>query len=262
GNARSAQAWSASHRARRCRSPRRRRARRCSTRCGRHSTACPAATPRSSSKRSSPSSPTTACSPSVNPNCSARSARCCSVRCPHYRSPSPAATTAEGGRASRGQHHPPTEKLRFAGPAPRPTPPMRSSASQWPAAPPDHHPPSRSSASQYPRAMSRRSLHNPAPEAATLRSRLDRAGKAAADAGADALLIAPGSDLRYLVGQAGGSFERLTTLVVPAGDTPPALVVPKLELPGYSDVPTDDLGIDVITWVDGDDPYRLVADQV
>lgn len=110
--------------------------------------------------------------------------------------------------------------------------------------------------------MSRRSLHNPAPEAATLRSRLDRAGKAAADAGADALLIAPGSDLRYLVGQAGGSFERLTTLVVPAGDTPPALVVPKLELPGYSDVPTDDLGIDVITWVDGDDPYRLVADRV
>ncbi|KID31458.1 M24 family metallopeptidase [Prauserella rugosa] len=110
--------------------------------------------------------------------------------------------------------------------------------------------------------MSRRSLHNPAPEAATLRSRLDRAGKAAADAGADALLIAPGSDLRYLVGQAGGSFERLTTLVVPASDTPPALVVPKLELPGYSDVPTDDLGIDVITWVDGDDPYRLVADRV
>ncbi|MBB3050998.1 Xaa-Pro aminopeptidase [Prauserella isguenensis] len=110
--------------------------------------------------------------------------------------------------------------------------------------------------------MSRRSLHTPAPDAATLRSRIDRAGKAAADAGTDALLIAPGSDLRYLVGQAGGSFERLTTLVVPADDAPPALVVPKLELPGYSDVPTDELGIDVVTWVDGDDPYRLVADRV
>lgn len=110
--------------------------------------------------------------------------------------------------------------------------------------------------------MSRRSLHNPAPDAATLRSRLDRAGKAAADAGTDALLIAPGSDLRYLVGQAGGSFERLTTLVVPAGDAPPVLVVPKLELPGYADVPTDALGIEVVTWVDGDDPYRLVADRV
>ncbi|WP_020673475.1 M24 family metallopeptidase [Amycolatopsis nigrescens] len=110
--------------------------------------------------------------------------------------------------------------------------------------------------------MSRRSLHTPAPDAASLRARLDRARKAAADAGTDALLIAPGSDLRYLIGQAGGSFERLTTLVVPAGDGPPALVVPKLEAPGYADVPADDLGIDVLTWVDGDDPYRLVADRL
>ncbi|MER2222996.1 MAG: DNA-binding protein WhiA, partial [Rhodococcus sp. (in: high G+C Gram-positive bacteria)] len=30
----------------------------------------------------------------------------------------------------------------------------------------------------------------------------------------------------------------------------------------YADVPTDELGIDVVTWVDGDDPYRLVADRV
>jgi Xaa-Pro aminopeptidase len=98
----------------------------------------------------------------------------------------------------------------------------------------------------------------PRPDAAVLRARLDRARKAAAAAGTDALLIAPGSDLRYLLGQEGGSFERLTTLVVPAEGTP-ALVVPKLEAPGYAQVPADDLGIDVLTWVDGDDPYRLVA---
>ncbi|GAB3349775.1 M24 family metallopeptidase [Amycolatopsis echigonensis] len=109
--------------------------------------------------------------------------------------------------------------------------------------------------------MSSRSLHPPAPDAAALRARLDRAAKAAAAAGADALLVAPGSDLRYLLGQAGGSFERLTTLVVPADGTP-ALVVPKLEAPGYADVPTDDLGVEVLTWVDGDDPYRLVADRL
>ncbi|WP_158883721.1 M24 family metallopeptidase [Amycolatopsis anabasis] len=109
--------------------------------------------------------------------------------------------------------------------------------------------------------MSRRSLHTPAPDAASLRARLDRARKAAADAGADALLIAPGSDLRYLIGQAGGSFERLTTLVVPADGTP-ALVVPKLEAPGYSDVPTGELGVEVLTWVDGEDPYRLVANRL
>jgi Xaa-Pro aminopeptidase len=109
--------------------------------------------------------------------------------------------------------------------------------------------------------MSRRSLHTPAPDAAALRARLDRARAAAAATGTDALLIAPGSDLRYLLGQAGGSFERLTTLVVPADGTP-ALVVPKLEAPGYADVPTDDLGVEVLTWVDGDDPYKLVADRL
>ncbi|MFJ9786894.1 M24 family metallopeptidase [Amycolatopsis sp. NPDC101161] len=109
--------------------------------------------------------------------------------------------------------------------------------------------------------MSRRSLHTPAPDAAALRARLDRARTAAAAADTDALLIAPGSDLRYLLGQAGGSFERLTTLVVPADGTP-ALVVPKLEAPGYADVPTDELGVELLTWVDGDDPYKLVADRL
>jgi Xaa-Pro aminopeptidase len=109
--------------------------------------------------------------------------------------------------------------------------------------------------------MSRRSLHTPAPDAAALRARLDRAAKAAAAADTDALLVTPGSDLRYFIGQAGGSFERLTTLVVPAEGVP-ALVVPKLEAPGYADVPTDELGIEVLTWVDGVDPYRLVADRL
>jgi Xaa-Pro aminopeptidase len=110
--------------------------------------------------------------------------------------------------------------------------------------------------------MSSRSLHTPAPDTGALRARLDRAAAAAAKADTDALLIAPGSDLRYLLGQAGGSFERLTTLVVPADGGAPALVVPKLEAPGYADVPTADLGIEVLTWVDGDDAYRLVADRL
>ncbi|SFQ55450.1 Xaa-Pro aminopeptidase [Amycolatopsis arida] len=108
----------------------------------------------------------------------------------------------------------------------------------------------------------RRSVHTPAPDVASLRARLDRARGAAAKADTDALLIAPGSDLRYLIGQAGGSFERLTTLVVPAGDGTPALVLPKLEAPGYADVPTDELGVELVTWVDGDDPYRVVADRL
>ena len=101
----------------------------------------------------------------------------------------------------------------------------------------------------------------PGTDTSSLLARLRRAREAAATAGVDALLVTPGSDLRYLLGQAGGSFERLTTLVVPADGTP-ALVVPKLEAPGYADVPTDDLGVELLTWVDGDDPYKLVADRL
>jgi len=96
------------------------------------------------------------------------------------------------------------------------------------------------------------------PDPAILRARLDRAKAAAAGAETDALLIAPGSDLRYLIGEAGGSFERLTTLVLPASGEP-ALVVPKLEAPGYAHVPAAELGVEVVTWVDGEDPYRLAA---
>src|SRR5699024_382433 len=99
---------------------------------------------------------------------------------------------------------------------------------------------------RYAWGRSRRSLHTAAPDTATLRARLDRAGEAAAAADTDALLVAPGSDLRYLLGQAGGSFERLSTLIVPAGDAAPTLVLPKLEQPGYADVATDELGIDVV----------------
>ncbi len=90
----------------------------------------------------------------------------------------------------------------------------------------------------------------------TLAARLRRAQEATAAAGIDALLVSSGSDLRYLLGVAGGSFERLTCLVLPAGGEP-TLVVPALERPGYDDVPTDDLGVGVRSWVDGEDPFAL-----
>ena len=101
--------------------------------------------------------------------------------------------------------------------------------------------------------MSRRSVQ--VVDAGVLRGRLERAREAAGGTG---LVIAPGSDLRYLLGQAGGSFERLTTLVIPA-DGAPALVVPKLEAPGFAGLPLAELGVEVLTWVDGEDPYAAVA---
>ncbi|MBC6450642.1 M24 family metallopeptidase [Actinokineospora xionganensis] len=92
---------------------------------------------------------------------------------------------------------------------------------------------------------------------ALLRARLDKARAAAAAVGVDALVIAPGTDLAYLLGATGSSFERLSCLVVTPGEA--VLVVPKLEAPGYADAPADALGVRVATWVDGEDPYALVA---
>ncbi|HET9140471.1 Xaa-Pro peptidase family protein [Actinophytocola sp.] len=99
-------------------------------------------------------------------------------------------------------------------------------------------------------------------DSSALRARLDRARTAAGAAGVDALLIAPGSDLWYLLGGSGHSFERLTCLVLPAGEGPAVLVVPRLEAPGYDAIPFDELGVELATWVDGEDPYALVAGRL
>lgn len=100
----------------------------------------------------------------------------------------------------------------------------------------------------------------PGPDTRSLRSRLAHAQEAAASAGVDAVVVSPGSDLRYLLGVGGGSFERLTCLVLPAAaSSVPTLVVPALERPGFDHVPTGELGVDVVSWVDGQDPYALVA---
>ena len=91
--------------------------------------------------------------------------------------------------------------------------------------------------------------------------RLARARAATAAAGFDALLIGSGADLRYLTGYPGHGAERLTCLVLPAaGD--PVLVVPKLERPAALASPLGGLGLEVLDWADGEDPYGLVAKQV
>lgn len=73
------------------------------------------------------------------------------------------------------------------------------------------------------------------------------------------MLVTPSPDLRYLLGVAAASHERLTCLVLPA-DGDPALVVPRLERPGLDGTPVAELGLEIADWTDADDPYRLVAD--
>jgi Xaa-Pro aminopeptidase len=93
---------------------------------------------------------------------------------------------------------------------------------------------------------------------ADLADRLARAQQATRAAQVDALLISPGPDLRYLTGYDAIPLERLTCLVVPAeGD--PMVVVPGLEKPAALASPIGALGLEVHTWGETDDPYRLVA---
>ncbi len=93
----------------------------------------------------------------------------------------------------------------------------------------------------------------------TFTSRLARARETTRRAGLDALLLSPGPDLRYLVGVGGDSHERLTCLVLPA-DGDPAVVVPALERPGLEGTPVVELGLAIVEWPDGADPYALLAD--
>ncbi|BBY30450.1 M24 family metallopeptidase [Mycolicibacterium sediminis] len=91
--------------------------------------------------------------------------------------------------------------------------------------------------------------------------RLRAAQEATAAAGLAGLIITPGYDLRYLLGSRAQTFERLTALVLPAAGAP-TIVVPRMELAALRESAVPDLGLAVRDWVDGDDPYALVADTL
>ena len=91
--------------------------------------------------------------------------------------------------------------------------------------------------------------------------RLAAAAAATAEAGLGGLVITPGYDLRYLIGSRAQTFERLTALVIPAGGAP-VMVVPRLELAALRESAAADLGLAVQDWVDGENPYDMVADAL
>lgn len=95
-------------------------------------------------------------------------------------------------------------------------------------------------------------------ESSVYGARLHRAAEATRAAGLNALLITPGPDLQYLLGSRAESFERLTCLLVPA-EGPPSIVLPRLELAALRPSAAADLGLVLHDWVDGVDPYLLVA---
>ncbi|GAA3846548.1 aminopeptidase P family protein [Streptomyces lannensis] len=88
-------------------------------------------------------------------------------------------------------------------------------------------------------------------------ARMRRAAEAADAAGLAGLLIAPGPDLVWLTGYRPVETERLTLLVLRAGQDP-VLLVPTLEAPDAAEA----AGAPALTlrdWTDGKDPYGAAA---
>lgn len=85
--------------------------------------------------------------------------------------------------------------------------------------------------------------------------RMRRAVAAAGDAGLAGLVVMPGPDLGYLTGYTPPVTERLTALVL-TPDAEPTLVVPRLE---RGDAEAAPARLRFVDWVDGVDPYDVVA---
>ncbi|QCX79778.1 Xaa-Pro dipeptidase [Streptomyces sp. YIM 121038] len=90
------------------------------------------------------------------------------------------------------------------------------------------------------------------------RARMDRAARAAAEAGLAGVLVAPGPDLVWLTGyRVPADTERLTLLVLAPGQDP-VLVVPTLEAPDAARA-AGAAALTLRDWTDGVDPYGVAA---
>src|SRR5262245_38856311 len=90
--------------------------------------------------------------------------------------------------------------------------------------------------------------------------RLDRAAQPARTVTLSALVVTPSPDLFYLTGYDAPVLERRTALVVRAKGGP-VVVVPRLEQPRARASSAGKL-VEVVSWMDGEDPYRLVRKLV
>lgn len=88
-------------------------------------------------------------------------------------------------------------------------------------------------------------------------ARLSRAQYSVRGAGLSALLVSPGLDLRYLTGYDALPLERLTCLIVPAHGAP-SVVAPLVESSTAAHALAD-CAVQVLSWLETEDPYRLVA---
>lgn len=93
-----------------------------------------------------------------------------------------------------------------------------------------------------------------------MHDRLDRIRRQLHEHDLDALLVGPGTDLRWATGFVTHASERLTMLVVPA-DAEAVLVVPQLEAPLATTAGVDEFA-DLRAWDETTDPVGLVAEAL
>lgn len=89
------------------------------------------------------------------------------------------------------------------------------------------------------------------------RARMAKAAESAAEAGLAGVIVAPGPDLVHLTGYQPVSTERLTLLVLRAGEEP-VLVVPTLEAPDAA-AAAGAPALALRDWTDGVDPYAVAS---
>jgi len=94
-----------------------------------------------------------------------------------------------------------------------------------------------------------------------IRSRLDRAARLVAESSADAIVLTPGADLRYLTGYDAMISERLTCLVVTATGAS-TMIAPTLEKSLAARSVAAQLGVEVRAWDETDDPCELVVAHI
>ncbi|MBB3115219.1 M24 family metallopeptidase [Corynebacterium bovis] len=90
----------------------------------------------------------------------------------------------------------------------------------------------------------------------TFRSRLDRVADLVESRGLDGALITPGPDLEYLLDSRIATHERFAGLVVTPGRR--VMVVPAVDAADMRSSVAGAIGVDVVGWSDGEDPYALV----
>lgn len=94
-----------------------------------------------------------------------------------------------------------------------------------------------------------------------LSARLNRAKSEMQEFGISALCITPGPDLRYFIDYDAKDLERITCLVLHEA-VEPFLLVPRLEkLPAMASG-AGRMGIEIQTYGEFDDPYKIIADRI